>query len=241
MAAGTQVAHQSAPPPPMQAPAQAFAPVASPVMMDAPPPQPGARPQSSPGFGQVRTPSGRFVRGRVSGDELITALFESMHDLHFLRDALDGGQFCLALATEVLPSRAAVIHFFDIEKREWVVACTRGKDSRKLLTNRTPEADELLRAAAKKRRAIVFPDASAHATAQRYQLFGGGRSLIIAPVMQAGRALGAIEIINPLDNMPFTEDEGNAMTYIAEQYAEYLGSRGIVLDRERIQSAATAR
>jgi hypothetical protein len=31
------------------------------------------------------------------------------------------------------------------------------------------------------------------------------------------------------------------MTYIAEQYAEYLGSRGIVLDRDRIQSAAVAR
>ena len=59
--------------------------------------------------------------------------------------------------------------------------------------------------------------------------------------MQAGRALGCLEIINPLDGMPFTEDEGNAMTYIAEQYAEYLGSRGIVLDRERIHSAAAVR
>ena len=59
--------------------------------------------------------------------------------------------------------------------------------------------------------------------------------------MQAGRALGALEIINPLDGAPYTPDEGNAMTYIAEQYAEYLGSRGIVLDRERIQASAAAR
>jgi len=89
---------------------------------------------------------------RVSGDELITSLFESMHDLHFLRDALDGGQFCLALATEVLPSRAAIIHFFDIEKREWVVACTRGKEMGRLLTMRAPENDEILRDCARKRR-----------------------------------------------------------------------------------------
>jgi GAF domain-containing protein len=75
---------------------------------------------------------------------------------------------------------------------------------------------------------------------ERYRQLGGARSVIVAPVMQAGRALGAIEIINPLDGMPFTEDEGNALTYIAEQYAEYLGSRGIVLDRDRIQSAAAA-
>jgi len=195
---------------------------------------------SQPPGGMVKTPSGRFVRGRVSGDELITSLFESMHDLHFLRDALDGGQFCLALATEVLPARAALIHFFDIEKREWVVACTRGKETQRLLTMRSPDGDEILREAARKRRALVVPNAS-NASADRYRQIGGGRSLIVAPIMQAGRALGALEIINPLDGMPFTEDEGNAMTYIAEQFAEYLGSRGIVLDRERIQNAAAAR
>jgi GAF domain-containing protein len=187
----------------------------------------------------VRTPSGRFVRGRITGDELITALFESMHDLHFLRDALDGGQFCLALATEVLPARAALIHFFDVEKREWVIACTRGKDASRLLTMRTPESDPLLRDAARKRRAVVSgADTSG---APRYAALGGSRSLIVAPIMQAGRALGALEIINPLDGMPFNDDEGNAMTYIAEQYAEYLGSRGIILNHDRIQSAAAAR
>lgn len=189
----------------------------------------------------VRTPSGRFVRGRVTGDELITSLFESMHDLHFLRDALDGGQFCLALATEVLPARAALIHFFDVEKREWVVACTRGKEAAKLLTTRTPESDEILRDAARKRRALVLPDASARAHADRYQKLGGAKSLVIAPIMQAGRALGALEILNPLDGQPFNDDEGNAMTYIAEQFAEYLGSRGIVVDRARIEAAAAAR
>ncbi|HVH45955.1 MAG TPA: GAF domain-containing protein, partial [Labilithrix sp.] len=229
-------------PPPAAIPA--FQPVAAPppAIFEMPPtaaepaPAPPSRRGSSPD-GMVRTPSGRFVRGRTTGDELITALFESMHDLHFLRDALDGGQFCLALATEVLPARAALIHFFDVEKREWVIACTRGKDTSRLLTLRTPESDELLRGAARSRRAVVTANAT-DAAAQRYQSLGGTRSMIIAPIMQAGRALGAIEIINPLDGMPFTDDEGNAMTYIAEQYAEYLGSRGIVLDRERIQAAA---
>jgi hypothetical protein len=239
-------AHGSIPPPaampgsipPPAAAVGSVPPPAQPQTSSQPPPR---RPSSPDGRdGLVRTPSGRFVRGRTTGDELITALFESMHDLHFLRDALDGGQFCLALATEVLPARAALIHFFDVEKREWVVACTRGKDTTRLLTLRTPESDELLREAARKRRAIVTPNAEA-TTAQRYQSLGGTKSMIIAPIMQAGRALGALEIINPLDGMPFNDDEGNAMTYIAEQYAEYLGSRGIVLDSQRIQNAATPR
>ncbi|MBX3188219.1 MAG: GAF domain-containing protein [Labilithrix sp.] len=210
--------------------------VPDPVVVEAPRKTP-SQPPPAGGPAMVRTPSGRFVRGRITGDELITSLFESMHDLHFLRDALDGGQFCLALATEVLPARAAIIHFFDLEKREWVVACTRGKDTQRLLTSRAPESDEVLRDAARRRRALVVADA-ASAASERYRQIGGGRSLIVAPIMQAGRALGAIEIINPLDGMPFSEDEGNAMTYIAEQYAEYLGSRGIVLDRERIAAAA---
>lgn len=208
------------------------------MIVQAPAASESRRPSSPEGM--VRTPSGRFVRGRTTGDELITALFESMHDLHFLRDALDGGQFCLALATEVLPARAAIIHFFDIEKREWVIACTRGKDLSRLLTLRTPESDELLREATRRRRALVLSN-TADATAQRYQTLGGSRSVIIAPIMQAGRALGALEIINSLDGMPFNEDEGNAMTYIAEQYAEYLSSRGIVLDPNRITSAAAPR
>lgn len=225
---------------PSQPPAPAAAP-AFPLPGSAPPPAfheapaPPSHRGSSPD-GTVRTPSGRYIRGRTSGDELITQLFESMHDLHFLRDALDGGQFCLALATEVLPSRAALIHFFDLDKREWVVACTRGKDTSRLLTLRTPESDEHLREAARVRRAVVNPPVDA--TAQRYQSLGGAQSVIIAPIMQAGRALGAIELVNPLDGMPFTADEGNAMTYIAEQYAEYIGSRGIVLDTQRIQASA---
>ena len=219
-----------------QAAQQAAAPPEPTLTENTPPSQPPANAAS----GMAKTPSGRFLRGRVSGDELITSFFEAMHDLHFLRDALDGGQFCLALATEVLPSRAALIHFFDIEKREWVVACTRGKDTQRLLTLRAAESDELLRECARKRRALVVPNATT-ATSERYRQLNGARSLIAAPIMQAGRALGALEIINPLDGMPFTEDEGNAMTYIAEQYAEYLGSRGIVLDRDRIQNAAAAR
>ncbi len=229
-----------------QAAAAAAAPAPAKATIPEAPPEPrvtegeAKRSPSRPSSSElVRTPSGRFVRGRVTGDELITSLFESMHDLHFLRDALDGGQFCLALATEVLPARAALVHFFDLEKREWVVACARGKEAARLLNTRSAESDAVLVEAARKRRAVVMSSPT-QADAKRYQELGGGRSLIVAPIMQAGRALGALEIINPLDGMPFTEDEGNAITYIAEQYAEYLGSRGIVLDRERISAAATA-
>lgn len=159
-----------------------------------------------------------------------------MHDLHFVRDALEGGDFCLSLAMEKVPARFGVVHLYDIDKREFVVTSTRGAGTGRLLLRRHPETDAVLISAMRKRRAVVIADAGSSdaSTIQRYLDIGGVHSLIVAPVMQAGRFLGAIELANPLDGKPFTEPEGNALSYIAEQFAELVGSRGVVIDPEKI-------
>jgi len=92
----------------------------------------------------------------------------------------------------------------------------------------------------RKRRAVVVADATETeaATNERYVLLGGARSLIVAPVMLAGRFLGAIELVNPLDGQPFTESDGNAITYMAEQFAEFVAARGVITDPERIAAVA---
>ncbi len=201
-------------------------PVASPL---APPVAPVgvAGPPSSPG-----PPSSR----RVHGEDLIADLFESMHELHFARDAVEGGDFCLALALTKLPSQAGIVELYDIDRREFLVACTRGDGARQLLLRRFPETDAMLSAAMRKRRALVLPDAAQTeaATNERYVALGGARSVIVAPVMLQGRFLGAIELVNPADGEPFTESDGNALTYIAQQLAEFVAERGIVTDPERI-------
>ncbi len=206
-----------------------------------------SQPQLSPYRAQQFTPNpdrpsrtpGPFMappRGRARGDELITALFEAMHDLHFLRDAIEGAEFCLGLALETLPSRAGIVHLYDINRREFVIAFATGAGTEKLLTKRHTEGEPLLASAMRKRRAVVLPNAvgEADAKAERFDVLGGAKSLIVAPVMQSGRFLGAIEIINPLDNAPFTEDEGAAVNYIAEQYAEFVAARGVIIDPDRI-------
>jgi GAF domain-containing protein len=135
-----------------------------------------------------------------------------------------------------VPSQAGIVHLYDIDKREFLVTNTRGAGVAKLLLRRHLETDPMLHAAMNKRRAVVFADASRSeaATLPRYLEVGGALSLVIAPVMQSGRFLGAIEILNPLDGQPFTDAEGNALTYIAEQFAEFLSSHGIVTDPESI-------
>jgi GAF domain-containing protein len=224
-------------PPPAAAPsfstaAAAFPAPTSPLAPLSPDPTPGLGPSDRPS----QAGRGPVPRGRHKGDELITALFEAMHDLHFLRDAIEGGHFCLSLALETLPSTAGIVHMYDIDKREFIVAVTAGKGAEKLLTRRYPESDPLLAKALRKRRAVVIADASTEegAASERYAPFGGAKSIIVAPVLYGGRFIGALELINPQDGDPFSEDEGNAFNYIAEQYAEFVSQHGVVIDSEAI-------
>lgn len=177
---------------------------------------------------------------RVPGEELIAQLFEEMHALHFLNDALEGGHFCLAIAMEKLPSNAAFLHLYDIDKREFVLVCTRGLNTETLLLSRIGESDALLASAMRRRRAIVINDSTQErgTNVSRFTAIGGAKRIIISPVMQSGRFLGAIELVNPMDGAPFNEAEGNAITYMTEQYAEFVAARGVVLEPEKVSRAS---
>jgi hypothetical protein len=172
--------------------------------------------------------------GRLRGDELIADLFEAMHDLHFLRDSVEGAAFCLMLALEKIPSRVGIVHLYDIDRREFVVASVRGPNQEAALLQRYPEGDPVLSVAMRRQRAIIWGDVDEANALSRYRFFGGARSLIVAPVVLAGRFLGALELLDPVDGLPFNDEEGHALTYIAEQFAEFIATRGMTVDPERI-------
>ncbi len=213
-------------------------PVVAPVVMAAPVIEqpPASRPGKKP---PAPTPAPRAPK-RVAGDELIAVLFESMHDMHFLRDAIEAGDFCLSLAADRLPSRVALIHFYDIDRREYVLVCARGQGTDALLTGRNPESEPVLSAAMRKRRGMLLNDTNKLLDSPVFKSVNGGASAVVAPVMQAGRFLGTITLVDPLDGAPFTELDANAMSYMAEQLAEYLGARGIVVDPERVKEPKAA-
>ena len=174
---------------------------------------------------------------RLSGVELIADLFECMHDLHFLPDALAGADFVLSLMLDKLPSASALVHFYDIDAREFVVVRAVGPGAAKVMQIRTNEKEPLIAEAMRKQRAVVLGDAAGDARAQngRWALVGEPpRTLVCAPVEQGGRFLGLLELSNPIDGQPFHEGDGHALTYIGEQFAEFLAARGVILDPERI-------
>jgi hypothetical protein len=198
-------------------------------------------PQRTSSAPAIRATAASQPRSRVHGDELIAELFDAMHDLHFVNDSVDAGFFCLTLAHEKLPSRIGVVHLYDIDRREFIVTSVRGAGAQVLLARRHPESDALLYAAMRNRLAMVYSDATASEAPglERFRALGGVKSLIVAPVMQAGRFLGAIELLDPLDGQPFADDEGPAVQYIAEQLAEFVASRGVITDPERIAMPPT--
>ncbi len=167
---------------------------------------------------------------RVRGDELISVLFESMHDLNFLRDSIEGGDFCLQLALEKLPARVGLIWLYDIDRREFAIVSAQGAAAQGLVGRRLPETEPVLSSAMRKRRAVLLSPAD---IAEHAGPIGGATHVLLAPVMQAGRFLGAIEMADPIDGVPFSELDANAITYMAEQYAEFVAARGVILDRER--------
>jgi GAF domain-containing protein len=89
----------------------------------------------------------------------------------------------------------------------------------------------------RKRRALVFADARSEevtASTERFVVLGGAISVIVSPVAQGGRFLGILELLNPTDGVPFSEDEGNAIDYMSDQFGEFVASRGTQLDPDRI-------
>jgi hypothetical protein len=208
---------------------------------NAAPPRDSSAPRVASAYGSMApAPDTKLsVQRRVGGDDLVADLFDVMHDLHFLRDALEGGDFCLAVAMEKLPAEAGWVHLYDIDRREFVITSVRGSRAEALVLRRHSEREKLLADAMRGRKPIVVEDATDAAnldaaSAERFALVGGARSIIAAPVMQAGRFLGAIELVNPLDGLPFTATDGDAVAYIADQFAEFVASRGVVTDEERV-------
>ncbi|WP_437590699.1 GAF domain-containing protein [Sorangium sp. So ce1000] len=169
--------------------------------------------------------------GRLSGDDLIAELFEACSDLHFLQDTLAGADFILALTLDKIPCALGLVSLFDINRREFVVVRQYGGKS--ALLSRLSERAPLPLAAMRSRRAVVVADAASDERVmdERWKAIGVElRSVICAPVELGGRYLGLLEIGNPLDGGRFSESDGNALTYIGQQFAEFVGAHGVVLD-----------
>jgi len=171
----------------------------------------------------------------VKGDELLTDFFESSSDLEFVQDALEGADFVLTLALEKIPCEAGIVSFFDMNRREFVIVRQRGGQRRALLSS-IPEKAEIPHRAMRSGQTVVIAVTNGElASDTRWAAMGvAPHSALCAPVQLGGRYLGLLELVNPADNAPFDAADGNAMSYLGQQLAEFLGSRSISIDVETV-------
>lgn len=215
-------------------------------------PPPGALPTPAGGLGSAAPAplvskaaaswppeSAAATSTRLSRDELIDDLFEAIPGLLLCEDAFLGAEFIVELALRELGCSIALVHLYDINRREFVVAAagfsgTAWETPPDLHRLREAESDPLLAEAMRSDEAIVVPNASSdgRAIGRRWlRLERLPRTIVCFGVRLAGRYLGAIELVDPLDEGPFTESDAYAIAYLGEHFADFLAARGILVDR----------
>ncbi|MFO0618167.1 MAG: GAF domain-containing protein [Polyangiaceae bacterium] len=224
------------PPAPSAPPPAAFPSAPPPAAFPSAPPPASIPPVSSSG---PMTP-----KPRSRGDDLIAELFEALSDLEFLADPLDGAEFALRVTLEHLPSELAMVSFFSLDSREFVAVRVAGAAAQPstveaVLLKRSPEKNPVSHRAMRSNQAVVL-DAESASALRADPRWGASNlaftSVMCAPVALGGRYLGLLEIANPLDGDPFTGADGNALTYIGQQLAEFLGKRDTTIDGERVRA-----
>jgi hypothetical protein len=184
-------------------------------------------------FAPVETATGR----RGPTEDLISELFEEMHQLHFMPDIVTGAEYVLNVLSRVLPCQGVLVHVFDINTRQFVVVRAIGPGAREVLLHRTPDTFPLFREAFRRARALSFPAASNEEAYRngRFERLGVAVNVALCgAVQQGGRYLGILELVNPVGGEPFHDSELNAVDYICEQFADFVASRPIVLDDDAV-------
>jgi GAF domain-containing protein len=230
---------------PAPAPAAVAAPVptSEPVPAQAPAVAAAPAPAATSAPVTASSPSGTrasrprlIVPRRRAGEDLISELFEIMHELHFARDIATGSEFVAGVLSDVIPSDVLLIQIFDINTRKFVVVRARGVGSDKALLHSTPDNDpKIVEIMRRDQVRALRPNGEDDFKTGRWAYIQDEISqVLVGPVRQGGRYLGLIELANPLGGDPFHQTEINALDYICSQFADFVASRPIVLDADVI-------
>lgn len=174
-------------------------------------------------------------RSRDPVADLVSELFDKMHELSFCAGVTEGADFILEVASRMIPAKYCLIHVFDINVGDFVLVRAKGENYERALLSRIPDREPWI--ATIMRRPVPTRLKGDVASQPRWRMLGAVLANAVAvPVHMGGRYLGLIELADPADGGEFFENEVNALSYIAERFAEFLANRPIVLDPEVVLS-----
>jgi hypothetical protein len=168
---------------------------------------------------------------RPSGEQLVGELFEAVHGLHFSEDVRGGATYLARVLADRMPASTILVHVYDINSRHFVVMSAVSERAAALADYATPEDDPFVVELMKEEEAmlVIDPKDDPRLARGRWLLAEPKRSVLCAPAVLDGRYLGLIEMADPVDGSEFTEEDRNALTYVATAFSQFLDKRGIVL------------
>jgi hypothetical protein len=158
---------------------------------------------------------------------------QSLHERSMeMEDAIN---FVLDLAMNKIPAESGSILFADINGTELYFAAARGPKAKAVLNFRVPIAQGIVGFCVREGVSIAISDAPRDARFYRKisdLLSYPNRNLVCVPIQFEGRVYGCIELLNRKDGSQFSLNEINALTYIGNQFGQYVNS--LIMSREPI-------
>jgi signal transduction protein with GAF and PtsI domain len=180
---------------------------------------------------------------RPAGHALIAGVFERLHELRFIQDLRQGASFVLRLLAEMTQARTGTVHLYDINNGRFLLVDAVGHRAAALIDSTTDESEAIVVEASRTADSVIVLDPENHPDLAkgRWALLEPQRSVVCSAVVRDGRLLGLLELVDPNDGSEFTDDDRNALSYVAGEFARFIVDRGLVLsgdaDKERTSVA----
>lgn len=201
------------------------APTPAPVPLVAPPAPAAVAVMPSP-FALAAQPAPQ-APVRASLTDPMDVLFDAAYELCFAPTALEGANYCIGAAIRAVGARAALVHVVDGSTGEFVTVAALGEDAKHQIESRHEDDDWLISAAVFKGKPVTmeYGGAISSRPMPRHAFFGVQRNVVVVPVIGWGRALAVIELVDAADAALAGGRGENALGYLAQRFAEFLGER----------------
>jgi hypothetical protein len=164
---------------------------------------------------------------RAAPPDPLLAVVEALHALRRSDDVVEGAALVLRTALAAIPCAAGFVHVCDLATRDFVVVAASGPEQAEIVGTRATDNDPWLGRAMQQMEALTVDAADRTLTGARFSVVRPIHAVLCSPVQFDGRALGAIELVDPTRAERFTLADRNAMTYVGERFAEFLAERSI--------------
>ena len=165
-----------------------------------------------------------------SQPEMVDSIVGAAFDLTFLETAVEMASFGLVTALGTVPALAGVALLRDTRRGGYVVVYAQGPKAFSVVRARVDEDDALLALAATRGAPTSIEYATGQAPPERHSVFGDPWSVVVVPLLRAGRCIGAFELVDPLDGRPLGSSARDALATLAHHVADVVASLGPDID-----------